>query len=120
QQASRFGCDLPLIGMRQAAPLMDLLPYRIDHGRMVVLLCLCGQAFPFVKHELLLGVGPSALPGLGNRRDEWCAAAALGNLLRRLTLVIKLPVPRRVGIGGVQDRMVKKWIGHAKFFSLPR
>jgi hypothetical protein len=89
----------------------------VDHGRMVVLPCRRGQPFAFVEHELLLGVGPCAFPGLGNRCDECCAAAALENPLCRLTLVIKLPVPRRVCIGRVQDRMVEKWIRHGQFFS---
>ena len=116
QQAGRFGRDLPLIGMRQAAPLIDLLPHGVDHGCcMFILLCLRGQPFAFVEHELLLCVGAFALPGLGNRRDKLCAAAALDNLLGRLPLVIKLPVPRRVGIGRVQDRMVEKWIRHAQY-----
>ena len=120
QQAGGFGRDLPLMGMRQAAPLLDLLPHGIDHGRMVVLLGRRGQPLAFVEHELLLGVRPCALPGLGNRRDECCAAAALDNLLCRLTLVIKLPVPCRVGIGRVQNRTVKEWICHVQCFSSPR
>jgi hypothetical protein len=96
--------------------LVNLLPYSIDHGCcMFILLCRRGQSFAFVEHELLLGVGAFALPGLGNRRDKLCAAAALDNLLCRLTLLIKLPVPRRVGIGRVQDRMIKKWIRHAQY-----
>ena len=113
QQTGSFGRDLPLMGMRQAAPLLDLLPHGIDHGRMVVLLGRRGQPLAFVEHELLLGVRPCTLPGLGNRRDKLCAAA-VDNLLCRLPLVIKLPVQCRVGIGRVQDRMVEKWIRHAQ------
>jgi len=109
QQAGRFGCDLPLIGMRQAAPLIDLLPHGIDHGCCTfILLGRRGQPFAFVEHELLLCVGAFALPGLGNRRDKLGAATALDNLLCRLPLVIKLPVSCRVGIGRVQDRMVEE------------
>ena len=53
-----------------------------------------------------------ALPGFWNRRDELCAAATLDNPLCRLTLVIKLPVPRRVLVGGVKNRLFEESIVH--------
>src|SRR5262245_5281121 len=109
QQAGRLRSNLPLIGMWKTAPLIDLLPYGIDHGCCTfILLGRRGQPFTFVEHELLLCVGAFALPGLGNRRDKLGAAAALDNLLCRLPLVIKLPVSCRVGIGRVQDRLVEE------------
>jgi hypothetical protein len=120
KESGGFGRVLPVVWIRYASPLIDLLPNGVDDGRMVVLLCLCGQPLAFVEYDLLLCRGPLSLPGLRNRRDKFCAAAALDNLLSRLTLVIKLPVPRRVSIGGVQDGMVEKWIRHIEFFSRPR
>ena len=53
-----------------------------------------------------------ALPGFWNRRDELRAAATLDNPLSRLTLVIKLPVLRRVLVGGVKDRLFEESIVH--------
>ena len=54
QQAGGFGCDVPVVGIRQAAPLVDLLPHGIDDCRMVVLLRPGGQPFAFVENNLLL------------------------------------------------------------------
>ena len=54
QQTSGFGCHLPVVGIRQAASLIDLLSNGVDNGRMVVLLCLCGQPLAFVEHDRLL------------------------------------------------------------------
>jgi hypothetical protein len=88
QQTGGFGRDVPVMWIRQAAPLIDLLPNGVNDGRMVVLLCLCGQPLAFVEHDLLLCDRLFALPGLWNRRDKLCAAAALENLLCRLTLVM--------------------------------
>jgi hypothetical protein len=119
KQTGGFGRDVPVIWIRQASPLLDLLPNSVDNGRMVVLLFLRRKPFAFVENYLPLFSRPSSLPGLRNRRDKLCVAAALDNLLCRLTLVIKLPVSRRVCIGRVQDRMFEKWIRHVQFFPSP-
>jgi len=100
QQAGCLGRDLPLMGLRQTAPLVHLLPHGVDHGcRLFILLGRCGQPFAFVENKLLLGVGSCALPGAGNGCDKLGAAAAVENPLGGLTLLIQLPMPRRVGIG---------------------
>jgi hypothetical protein len=54
QQPGGFGRDLPVVRIRQAAPLIDLLPNSVDNGRMVVLLCLRGKPLALVEHDLLL------------------------------------------------------------------
>ena len=54
QQTSGLGCDLPVVGVRQAAPLINLLPDGVDDGRMVVLLGLCRQPLAFVEYDRLL------------------------------------------------------------------
>ena len=57
QQTGGFRRDLPLMGMRPAAPLIDLLPHGINHdSRTLILLCRRGQPLAFVEHELLLGL----------------------------------------------------------------
>ena len=43
----------------------------------------------------------------------------LDDLLRRLTLVVELPVPLRIFVRRVEDRMVEKWIIHFNFVSSP-
>jgi hypothetical protein len=54
EQTGGFGRDLPVVWVRQAAPLIDLLPNGVDDCRVVVLLCLCGKPLAFVEHDLLL------------------------------------------------------------------
>jgi hypothetical protein len=54
QQTSGLGYHLPVVGIRQAAPLIDLLSNGINNCRMVVLLRLCGQPLAIVEDDLLL------------------------------------------------------------------
>jgi hypothetical protein len=54
KQAGGFGCDLPVVWIRQVAPLIDLLPNGVDNCGMVVLLCLCGKPLALVEDDLLL------------------------------------------------------------------
>ena len=42
-------------------------------------------------------------------------AATFDDLLRRLALVVQLPVSRRILVGRVQDRMVEEWVIHYDF-----
>jgi hypothetical protein len=60
-----------------------------------------------VQNEFGLLITP-ALPGLGNGRDESGLTAVLDDLLSRLALVIKFPVPRRVLVRRVQDWSLEK------------
>ena len=56
QQEGRLGRDLPLMGPRQTAPLLDLLPHGIDHDcHMFILLCLGGQALAFRRARAVAG-----------------------------------------------------------------
>ena len=54
KQTGSFGCDLPVVWIRQTSPLIDLLPNGVNDCGMVVLLFLCGKPLTFVEHDLLL------------------------------------------------------------------
>jgi hypothetical protein len=58
---------------------------------------------------LLIG-GALALSRLRYRGDELRRAAALYEPLRRLSLLVELPVTFRVFIRGVENRMLEEWI----------
>src|SRR5205823_142752 len=58
--------------------------------------------------------------GLWDRRDEFSPAARLQCFLSGLAMLVEFPLPRRPRIRGVENRMVKKWIGHARVHFLPR
>jgi hypothetical protein len=55
QQPGGFGRDLPMVWVRQAELLIDLLPNGVNKCRMVVLLFPRGKPLAFVEHDLLLG-----------------------------------------------------------------
>ena len=101
EQASGFRRDAPVVGVRQASPLVDVTANLIHHLRDFVLLLLGGQPLALVKDELLLTLGYPALPGLRDRSDEVHSATGLDDPLGRLTLGVQLPVPGRGLIGRV-------------------
>jgi hypothetical protein len=61
-----------------------------------------------------LGVGVLALFGLGDGGDEFDAAPAFDDVLGRLALVVELPMPRRIIVGRVEDRLFEKAIIHLR------
>src|SRR5689334_17424126 len=80
--------------------------------------CSCVESpLPSSKTILLLISRPSSLSRLGNRSDEVSATPALNDLLRRLTVVVKLPVPFGIFVRRVKDRMIEKGIAHRSLFS---
>jgi len=46
--------------------------------------------------------------------DEFRATAGIDDALRRLATLIKLPMPPRIAVGGVQNRFVKKRVRHRR------
>ena len=54
---------------------------------------------------------------LGDRRDKLCAATALQDPLRGLTRVVEFPMPHRVLVGRIEDRLLEESIIHAQVFS---
>ena len=112
QQARGLGRDLPLAGIRQRAPVIDVAAHLVDDRRRVVLLFGRREALALVEDHLLLGDCRLALLRLRDRRDELGPAPALDDLLRRLAVVIEFPVPLGILVGRVQDRVVEEGIGH--------
>jgi hypothetical protein len=51
------------------------------------------ESLAFVKNQFRLRRGSLAFSGLRNRRDELGLAPLLDDLLRRLTVLIELPIP---------------------------
>ena len=113
QEPRRFRRDLPLIGIGQRPPRVDVAADFVDDRSRVVLLLLRRKPLAFVEHESRLR-GGFALLRLRDRRDEFGAAPALDDLLRRLPRLIELPMPPWALVGRVQNRMIKKRIGHVK------
>ena len=94
------GRDFPIVGVGEPAPLVNVVPKLIDDCRSrVVLLLLGGEALAFVENNLLLLGGGLLLPRLRNGRDELGLATAFDDSLRRLAVLIQLPVLSWVFIG---------------------
>ena len=89
-----IGRDLPIVGVREAAPLVHVMAELVDDGRSRVVLLLLGrEPLAFVENQFRLTRLFLALPRLGNGRDELGLAPALDNPLRRLAVFIELPIP---------------------------
>jgi len=85
----------------------------VDDGRgLLVLLLLGGEPLAFVENQVLLIALPFAFPWFRNGRDELGLAPGFDDLLRRLALVIKLPVALRVLIGRVENRPLEELVFH--------
>jgi hypothetical protein len=111
QQPRRFGRDLPLRG-RQRPPGCHGAPHLVDE-RPVVLLLLRREALALVEDDFFLLDRSLVLLGLRDRRDELSAATLLDDLLRGLAVLVKLPVPCRDRVGGIQDGMVEERVGNS-------
>jgi hypothetical protein len=81
----------------------------VDDRGGVVLLRLAGKVVAGVEDEALL---PGAVLLLRDRRDQPGAAAAVDDAVGREVGVVELPVPCRLGIGRVQDRLLEEG-GHS-------
>ena len=120
EEALGIGRDFPIVGIREAPPLIHVVAEFIDDSRSrVVLLLLGGESLAFVEDQFCLGRLCLALPRLGDRRDELGAAAALDNPLGRLAVFIELPILSRVLIGRVENRPLEELIIHVRRVLLP-
>ena len=115
QQTCRLGRDLPLAGVGQAAPCVNRLADLVDDGGGGVLLGLSREVQPLVKHYFaLLGI-PLALFGLWDGGNELGPPAGCKNLLGGLAFAVKLPVPPRAVVGGVEDWVIEERVGQRQF-----
>src|ERR1700722_5200712 len=95
-------------------PFIHLEAEFIDRGRGRILLILSGDALAFVQAKQLLIGRRLSLPWLGNRRDELGIASGFEDPLSRLALVVKLPMPDRIGVRRIKDRMLEEAIIHVE------
>jgi len=100
EQARRLGRDVPVVRVRQTPPGVDTLANRLDECVLLVLLGRSRQALAFVEDEagLLL-----VLLRLRNRGDEFGVTPRLDDPLRRLSILIQLPVAGGIGVGGIEN-----------------
>ncbi len=112
KQSLSFRRDLPLARAGKIPPRIQVSTYFVDNRCRVVLLLLCGDAFPLIEDNLLLSIQALALLGLRNRCYKFRLAAEVFKFLCRLAVIVQLPVPPRTLIGRVQNGGFKKWIGH--------
>jgi hypothetical protein len=80
QQPGGLRRHVPLARVGQLAPDIHALPQLIDDRRRVVLLLLGREPFALVEDNVALGRGPLPLFRLGDRRDEFGAAAPADDL----------------------------------------
>ena len=97
----------PPVGTGQPAPLVHAVAHALDHPHQLVLL-------PFVVRppagiiEAEIGLFRALLAGGGDRRDEGHGTAAVDDAVGGLPVLVQLPVPRRVLVRRVQDRLFEK------------
>jgi len=108
-----IGRDFPVVGVGEAAPLVNVVAELVDNGRSRVVLLLLGrEPFALIENYLLLPSRTLALPRLRDGRDELGAPAAFNNPLRRLALFIELPIASRVLVWRIENRPLEKLIVH--------
>ena len=109
EQARRLGRDLPVVRVRQRCATASTW---LRTSLMIEVGSYCCSAvespLPSSKTIDVCVAEAAALLRLGDRRDELGAAAPLDDLLRRLALRVELPVPGRIRIGRVQDRLLER------------
>ena len=101
----------PPLGARQPAPCADAVAHALDHPHQLILLSVfVGGPVSIIKTQLDL---PRALlAGGGDRGDERDAPAAVDDAVGGLAALIELPVPRRVLVRRIQDRLFEKPLFH--------
>ena len=117
EQPGGLGRNQPLIGIGKGTPGFDVGPNLIDDRLRVVFLIFRRQSVLAAEHQLSLALPP--LLRLRDRGDQIARPAPLEDPLRRLAVVVQLPMATRIGIRGVQDRMLEKLIRHGFRLFLP-
>jgi hypothetical protein len=117
EQAGGLRGNIPVLGIGQSPPGVNVAAYLVDDGGGIVHLLFGGKPQAFVEYQTALyGLGLSArifpLPGLGNGSDELRSAAAFDNMLGGLAVGIQFPMAFRVPIGRIEDWMIKKRLSH--------
>ena len=102
----------PPPGARQPAPLVHAVAHALDHPHQLVLLTvLVRRGAGIVQAQL--GLSRASLAGGGNRRDERHGAPAVDDPVGGLAALVQFPVPRRVLVRRIQDRLLKEPLRHS-------
>src|SRR6185369_2944835 len=111
QEPRRLRSHRPIVRIRQRPPGIDSLAQGIDDRRRVVPLALHREPEDVGQHEFRLV--DLLLFRLRDRRHILRRPPPLDDLVRRLAALVELPVPGRVGVGRIEDGMVKKRRRHS-------
>jgi len=112
QQSGGFRGDVPLVGVGQCPPGINVLANLIDDGSQVVLLLLGGKLMPFIKHHFILLYSLGAFFWLGDGGDKLGTPALIHNALGGLAVRVQLPMPLWIVVGGIENGVVEEGIGH--------
>jgi hypothetical protein len=98
QQPRRLRRHLPLIRVRQAAPVVDIAADLVDEPRNVVLLL--GRRESVVDAEAQFCLSRRATPPLWqrDRRDQVTTPSRFNDAIGRLAVGIEVPMPGGIGI----------------------
>ena len=101
QQTRGFRCYLPIAGVGDFAPFVDLIAKVVDEAGLSVLLLFGGEVVAFIEDDFFLRDFP--LAGLRDGRYEFRFASAMYELAGGLTVGIELPVLDGVLVWRVKD-----------------
>src|SRR5207248_2151823 len=96
---------------RAQTPLIDVPAQLVDDRRRVVLLLGRGDAGALVEHQGLLRSRGLPLLRLRDRGNELGRPPKFHQMAGRLALLVELPVPPRVFVRRVEDRLFEELLG---------
>ncbi len=111
QETRRGRCHAPGGGIR-VPPLRDMGANLVDDRGRVVFLLVRGKPVVSMKVQArlaLVGISALSLPGTRDRRNQLrLSASVTRRLVQRLSVRVQRVMPRRLGIGRVQDRLLEE------------
>ena len=107
--------DLPLLGVGERPPVVDLLAQVVDDRRGVVFLRLRREAVAGVEDEARLLALAALVLRLRDRRDQLGLPPALDDPVGRQAVGVELPVRPGLDVRGVQDGLLEEG-GHCRRF----
>ena len=102
----------PPPGTGQPAPLVHAVTHALDHPHQLVLLTVLVRRAAGIIHTQL-ALSRALLAGGGNRRDERYGTPTVDYMVGGLPVLVQFPVPRRVLVRRIQDRLFEERLRHA-------
>ena len=102
----------PPLGARQPAPIVHALAHALDQPHQLVLLAILVRLPPGIIDTQLRLLG-ALLASVRDRGDERHRAPSIHDAVGGLPVLIQLPVPRRVLVRRIQDRLFEEPLHHA-------